>query len=139
MSQENVEIVRAVLDAFMAGLQRGEFTGAGDTGLMADDYEWVAPPEVAGLGVYRGREGFLDFMRTWTEDFEDWSVRLDRLIDAPGDRVVAFMQQSGTGKGSGVAVDLDYGAVVDLHDGQVVRISLYMTRQQALKAAGLSE
>jgi ketosteroid isomerase-like protein len=139
MSQENVEIVRAVLDAFVAGLERGTFNGGRDSGLLAEDFEFCPAPELERETTYRGSDEFGEFMRMWTEDFEDWSLRLDRLIDAPNDRVVAFMNQSGTGKGSGATVDLDYGAVYDLREGQVVRFSLYMTPQQALEAAGLSE
>jgi len=139
MSQENVDIVRAVNEAFQAGIQRGEFGGGVESGLLADDFEFAPVPELAGETTYGGVHGFVEFMRRWTEDFEDWSVRLDRLIEAPGDRVVALMHQSGTGKGSGVPVDLHHGAVFKLREGRVVRINLYLTLEQALEAAGLSE
>jgi ketosteroid isomerase-like protein len=139
VSEENVEIVRAVHDAFLAGLQRGQFGGGIDSGLLADDFEFSPAPELAGDAKYGGVREFVEFMRLWTEDFEHWSVRLDRLIDAPDDCVVALMHQSGTGKGSGVPVGLDYGAVFKLRKGRVVRINLYMTPEQALEAAGLRE
>jgi ketosteroid isomerase-like protein len=137
VSQENLEIVRAVHDAFLAGLQGGQFGGGLDSGLLADDFEFSPAPELTGDTTYGGVHGFVEFMRLWTEDFEDWSVRLERLIEAPDDCVVAFMHQSGTGKGSGVPVDLDYGAVFRLREGRVVRVNLYMTPEQALQAAGL--
>jgi hypothetical protein len=56
-------------------------------------------------------------MRAWTEDFEGWSVRVERWIDAGDDRVVALTHQSGTGKGSGVPVELNLGVVSELKDG----------------------
>jgi hypothetical protein len=41
-------------------------------------------------------------MRVWTEQFDDFSLQVERLIDAGDDRVVALIRQSATGKESGV-------------------------------------
>jgi hypothetical protein len=78
---------------------------------LVADAEWMPVPGFAGPAVYRGREGFVEFMRTWTEDFEDWSIRLERLIDAGNDRVVALLHQWATGKGSGVPVEFALEAI----------------------------
>jgi len=99
MSRENVEIVRGVFETFQAGIERGDPGAAFDTEALVADAEWMPLPGFAGPAVYMGREGFVEFMRTWTEDFEDWSIRLERLIDAGNDRVVALLHQSATGKG----------------------------------------
>ena len=140
MSQENVEIVRAVNEAFEAGVERGDFGGAWDHEAMAADAEMIPAPEVAPAAAsYRGRDGFVEFMLTWTEDFENWSVRLERLIDASDDRVIVFLHQSGVGKGSGVPVELNYGAIFELEEGRVVRLRVFLSPAQALEAAGLSE
>lgn len=53
------------------------------------DAELVPARELAGV-TYRGRDGFIEFMRSWTEDFEDWTIELDRAIDAPGDCLAQF-------------------------------------------------
>jgi ketosteroid isomerase-like protein len=81
----------------------------------------------------------IKFMRTWTEDFEDWSFRVERLIDAGENRVVALTHQSGTGKGSRVPVDLHHGGVFELEDGRITRLRIYGTTKEALEAAGLEE
>ncbi len=60
-------------------------------------------------------------------------------MDGTDDVVVAFLRQSGTGRGSGVPVNLIHGGVFDLKDGRIARISLYLDPADALKAAGLSE
>jgi ketosteroid isomerase-like protein len=103
-SQENLEVVRRVLDAFVAGVERGDFAAAWDTGDLADDAQWLAFPELTQTS-YRGREGFVEFMRAWSEDFERLSFRIERLVAADEDRVVALLHQSGIGKGSGVPVE----------------------------------
>jgi ketosteroid isomerase-like protein len=100
MSQKNVEVVRRVIKAFETGLERGDPSAAWDTGLVAEDLEWITG--IPGLGPYRGREEWLEFMRTWTEDFEGWSIETERVIDAGDNRVVALNRHLATGKGSGV-------------------------------------
>jgi ketosteroid isomerase-like protein len=139
MSQENVEIVRRAFEEFKAGLARGEPGAPFDSGLNAPDAEWVLPPGTPGMReVYRGREGFLEFMRTWTEDFE-WSIDLERVIDAGEDRVVALFHQRATGKTSGVPVELHMGLVYELRDGRIQRMTNYLDPAEALEAAGVRE
>jgi ketosteroid isomerase-like protein len=139
MSQANLEIVRRTLDAFDAGVERGDFGTAWDTGAVAEDCEWVPASEMAEQRSYRGREGFAEFMRGWTEDFEDYSIHRERLIEAGDDRVVGLFTQSAIGKGSGAPVEQRHAVVYDLADGQLVRLRLYLDRDEALEAAGLPE
>ena len=141
MSQENVEIMRRLFEAFPAGMERGDPGAWFDSEVVADDVEWSFEADAAfeGQTVWRGRDGFVDFMRQWTEDFEGWSIRIERLIDAGHDRVVALTHQSATGKGSGVPVELKVGQVYELEDGRLVRVRNYLSHAEALEAAGLSE
>jgi ketosteroid isomerase-like protein len=102
MSQENVEVVRRLLGALQeAWGRRGNVDDAFDSAAafdsVDDDVEWIPAPEVPGPASYRGRDGFVEFMRAWTEDFEDWSIHLERLIDAGDNRVVAIQHQSASG------------------------------------------
>ena len=139
MSRENVEVVRRANELFQAGLQRGEPGAAFDAGLIAADAEWFTPAGFPGPGVYRGREGFLEFLGTWTEDFEDWSVRLGRVIDAGDDLVVAEFHHRATGKESRVPVEFHQGFVYEVKEGRVTRMWNYTTPAEALEAVGLSE
>jgi SnoaL-like domain len=84
MSRENVEVVRRVFGEWWAGLERGDPGAVFDTEAeaVADDFEWIVPePGFEGRSVWRGRQGFVEFVRTWTEEFEDWSIRLERFIE----------------------------------------------------------
>jgi ketosteroid isomerase-like protein len=140
MSEENVEIVRRVFEAFQTGLERGDPGALFDLETVADDLEWMPFPGLPGMPQsYRGRDGFIEFMRTWTEGFEGWSLEYERLIDAPDDRVVALLHQSATGKESGVPVELHFGQVSELEDGRVIRVRNFPDLAEALEAAGLSE
>ena len=134
-----MELVRRVFEGFQAGMERGDPGAVFGPETVADDYERIVPTPLDGRSVWRGREGFVEFIRTWTEQFEDWSIRLERLIDAGNDRVVTLTVQTATGKGSGVPVDLHVGQVYELEDGRVARVRNYFTHVDALEAAGLSE
>jgi ketosteroid isomerase-like protein len=139
MSEENLELTRRAWKAFEAGMARGDPGGAFDSGAVAPDFEWVPPRGFPGASVYRGREGFAEFMAAWTEDFDNLTFRLDRLIDAGDNRVVGLFHQAATGKGSGVPVELDQGIVYEFEGGHIVRMRNYVGHAEALEAGGLSE
>jgi ketosteroid isomerase-like protein len=140
MSQENVELVRRGIKEFKAGLARGDPAVIFDSGIVAPGAEWIPDPK-APLGlrlVYRGREGFVEFMRTWTENW-DWSIDLERVIDAGDDRVVAMYHQHATGRASGATVEMHMALLYEFENGQVIRMRNFLDPAEALEAAGLSE
>ena len=139
MSQGNVEIVRGVNDAFQEGVEHGDFTAGFATGLVSEDSELVAPAEYVEERSYRGREAFAEFVQRWTEDFDQYSIQTQELIDAGNDRVFGSFRQSGIGKGSGVPIEVEYFLVFELENEQVVRTQIYLDHEQALEAAGLRE
>jgi ketosteroid isomerase-like protein len=140
MSEENVEVVRRVIDAFQAGFARGDPGAAFDLDLVPEDFEWILTEgPFEGRSVWRGREGWVEFVRTWNEQFDDLSFQVVRLIDAGKDRVVVLLHQSGTGKESGIPVGWDNGMVWELKDGRLIRATNYVSHADALEAAGLSE
>ncbi len=145
MSQENVEVVGRVHEEW----PRGVFS-AGDVfdkwvreGLIVPDLEWRAGTR-AGKGVpgivdFAGRDGFVEFTRRWTEDFENYVMELEQIIDADNDRVVAVTHSYGTGRGSGATVDMRTAWVYRLEAGQIVHVVLFLEPNDALKAVGLRE
>ena len=132
MSRENVEIVRALIDAFNRGDWETMFKD------MAPSFEYDASRAVGPWhGVYRG----LDEMRRVVEEFaEPWeSIRLEghELIEA-GEHVVVPWTMKGTGRG-GVAVEARTTWVWTIRNGSILRAVMYQERAEALEAAGLSE
>jgi ketosteroid isomerase-like protein len=65
-------------------------------------------------------------------------VVLEELIDAGDDRVVGVARQSGIGKGSGAAVEVRFGMIYTLEDGQVVDRRDCRV-EEALEAGGPAE
>jgi ketosteroid isomerase-like protein len=134
MSQENVEIVRELYERF-------DETHQPVAEMLAPDFAWdmstfVGWPEDP---VYYGADGMARFLATWLENFEDWEVRLERLLDAGNDDVVAFVWQRARSTESGVAVEMSLAQIWTVRDGLAARMQMYADRAEALEAAGLSE
>ena len=122
-------------------MARGDPGGFFDSEALAPDAEWIPPPQHSpGMrSVYRGREEFVEFIRTWTEDFEGWSVRLEQLIDAGDDRVVGLFHHRARGKRSEVPVELHMALVYQVEEGRVTRIWNFLDPAEAFAAVGLAE
>jgi ketosteroid isomerase-like protein len=139
MSEENVEIVRQVSEAFQRGLEHDDPEAIFDTGLLAHDWEWMTSVPFEGKSVWRGRQEYAEFLRRWMGEFEDYSVEFEELIDAGDDQVVIIYRQRATGRGSGVPVEWELGAVTELRAGHVIGSTNYFAPAEALEAAGLSD
>jgi ketosteroid isomerase-like protein len=136
MSQENVERVREGFEAFNEG-----GVPAMAEAFWASDVVWdMRPTGVPGLGTYEGAEGIGAFMDEWLSAFNasDWQIEASELIDA-GDQVVAVIRQRGRGAASGADVELEAAQLITVREGKAARIVTYLTRAEALEAAGLSE
>jgi len=119
-------------------MDEGNPLGAFDAGIAAPDFKWILPADAPGLRhLYEGREGWLEFMRTWTEDFE-WSIEIEEAMDAGDGRVVVNTRQRAVGRASGVPVELLMGAIWTVKAGQVVSAENFLDPADALAAAGLS-
>ena len=129
MSDQNVEIVRAALEAF----RRGDV----DIALEHIHPDMVSKRTDPDGAVFHGRDGLLALMADWVEGFEEWSYRAEEFIDA-GDHVVVRLYQWGRGAGSGVPVDGDYWLTYAFEDGKVRRFTIFTDRERAFEEAGLS-
>ena len=138
MSEENVEVARQLAEAVQRGAEDDDPGAIFDTGLLADDWQWVLQASFEGKSVWTGRQEYVEFIRAWTGEFEDYSIQFEAVIDAGDDRVVAIYQQRATGKGSGVPVEWHGAMVTELRDGRAIRTTNYPSHAEALEAAGLS-
>jgi ketosteroid isomerase-like protein len=128
MSQENVELVRGGFDAF----REGDLSRLLD--LMADDLvTYRADPDGA---TYHGKEGFFNATADWTEDFSEWSVTPEEFMDA-GDCVLVRVRQMARGEASGIPVEGEFWFVFETRERALAKLSFYLRRDEALKAAGL--
>ena len=139
IASRNLEVVQELWKEFQAGMDHGDPGAWFDSHLVADDYEWILTTPLEGRSVWRGRDGFVAFLRTWTAEFDDWSIDVERWVDAGAERVVALTRQTGTGKESGVPVELRLGMIWEFDRNRLARARVYLSYAEALEAAGLSK
>jgi ketosteroid isomerase-like protein len=130
MSQENVEIVRTMWEAYL----RGDFEKA----LSAFDPEVVWDGTNLPDGrIARGHQAILDHTARWSQMWESWTVELGQFVDA-GDNVVVFIRECGRSK-SGIDVDERHAEVYTVRAGRIMRRRGFSDPRDALEAVGLRE
>ena len=142
MSQENVEIVRRVTEAFGAGTSESDREGmlTEIAGLWDPEIELDASevPVLDISGVYRGADAVQQVWREWLAAWETTPFDYE-LVDA-GDRVVQLLDLQVRGRSTGIEMPFGkFAWVYTLRDGLIVHQKLYMGQSEALKAVGLEE
>jgi ketosteroid isomerase-like protein len=130
MSQENVEIVRASLEAW----NRGDMEAVGDVfdpdAVMRTAEPW---PE---RGPYLGRDALVRWQRQLRDTWETAVIEAITLVDA-GDRVVTRANLHGIGHGR--EANLEATSIMTLRKGKVIMVEWFWDHAEALEAVGLSE
>ena len=134
MSEENVNVVKAFLDASV----RRDMTRVAEL----VDPEVELHGTVGGVQEGRVYRGLAEVIREYDvvdgEAWEERRIEPEKFLDAD-DHVVVLFHEYRRGKGSGVELENDTAAVFTVRDGRVVRMQGFMDRGAALEAAGLSE
>jgi ketosteroid isomerase-like protein len=133
MSQENVEIVRAALDAFNKGDVEGSVAN------LAPEFEYVPTGSIPGSEeTYRGSEGWKQYLGLFWGEFDGVRIDIHDVI-AAGDQVVVSHTIRGRGKQSGIEAAWPIWQVWTLRDGKGIRGQGFTTESEALEAAGIAE
>jgi ketosteroid isomerase-like protein len=131
MSEENVEIVRASVEAYNRGEIEAGFK------YFAPDFEFDMSRAV-GFNIDRDAYNLEQFQRLFGEFVGSWeSFRLgpDEFIDA-GEHVVTPFTNQASGR-DGIELQARGTIVWTLRDRAIIRACLYQEFEEALEAAGL--
>jgi ketosteroid isomerase-like protein len=144
MSQENVETVRQLAEAFRIRrtAERGDPDQTAAIEARNPQIEWDATrtPVRDIRGTYHGREEVAAWWRRWLEAWDSVDFKVSEVTDADDHVLLWIEEQKMRGKGSGIEIDAPpYGWVFTFRGGRVMRVAMYLERRGALEAAGLSE
>jgi ketosteroid isomerase-like protein len=130
--RENAAIVRSVYAAFN-GLAQSDGIDAYVKTHFHVECEY-RPIEEASAA--RGHSALISWVQRW---FEAWEDAWDEIIEVipSGRMVVAAIRVHGRGRKSGMEISQKLFDVHEIRDGKIMRIREYLTREQALEAAGL--
>ena len=131
MSQENVEVVRSVYEAWA----RNDLPGPAPL-RRADRIREPAQRGRAGhpSGTGRLQPGSSRHIRA----LEAWQIELERFIPA-GERAAVVVRYRALWRASGVDVEAHESALWTVRDGKVVRYEWFHGPNDALEAVGLRE
>jgi ketosteroid isomerase-like protein len=133
MSHENVDVVRRMIDAFNRGDVDAVIATFDEDCVVEEPMEMPDSPSQG----FRGHDG----IRQWMANLRRVAgVRFEpRSFTTGGDVVVSDLSSHGRGEGSGAPVEWTTFAVLDVCDGKIARARAFLSRDDALEAAGLSE
>jgi ketosteroid isomerase-like protein len=134
VSEENVEIVRRGI-ALLNEANWDELIDLCDPDVeFCDLRSAVDTPQ-----VLRGADSVKVLLIAWSEAWDGFGSDVYEYVHA-GPFVVCDTRWYGTGRESGVAIDVRQADVFELHNGQLIRVTLgYADTTEALKAVGLEE
>jgi ketosteroid isomerase-like protein len=132
MSQANVETVeRAIaainardIDAYLA--------------CCTENVELLTP--LAPVGAeYLGADGIRRFLTDIEDAGPDFRIEVQRVQAIGDSNAIAFVRVRSTGRASGIVTGAESTNVYDFIDGKISRIRIFLDRDEALNAVGLTE
>ena len=130
MSQENVEIVRSICEAFNRRDWDAVFRDA------HPDFEFTL--KRSQPGVHRGRQTIQAIFEDQATAFDQWTIEPEQFFEND-DQVVAFLKFRLRPKGSVAEFEIRIGTLCTFRDGKAISAEGFPERERALEAAGLSE
>jgi ketosteroid isomerase-like protein len=132
MSQENEELVRRAMTAYM------DDDEATVRELVAPDVVMSGRPDQPDVREHRGYDGMVRASAEWLEAWDEHAMEAGRVRHA-GNAVLVAVRETGRGRISGVTLETESTFVFTLSEGRIVRIQIFGSESEALKAMGLEE
>ena len=133
MSRENLEIVRALYEAWNGRRGRDEAIA-----FLAEDFEFVNPHYAVEPGTHYGHLGWSKAMDSLDAAFHRHGHEVDEVRDL-GDRVLCFTTFVAETNPNTSAFRQDELHLWSLRNGKVTRLQWFHDRAEALAAAELRE
>jgi ketosteroid isomerase-like protein len=138
----NVEIVRSLSGRFpedplaLTHEERRELLQAALEEATWPDVQ-IAMVAPGGWGMEReGLDGYMEGWDDWLAPFDSFRIEIEDLLDA-GESVVVLVRQFARPKGASAHLENAGAAVFGFRDGRIERIEFHLSREDALRSAGL--
>lgn len=121
---------------FRAAFVEGDPEAASALGAYTDLYSPdveidLTDLEIAGMGVFRGREGLREMWTRWIEEWEEYGWTVSSMSEV-GEHVVVDAEVHATGRSSRADVIMRVSQVWTFRDGKVIRWRQFKDRASAL-------
>jgi len=135
MSQESVDLVRRYLETWN---EAGGYRGTSQ--FRHPQFELHDVPQLPDPDVWIGEDEACARVDSYIEDLGwDNIFRVEKLIDAGDDVVVAWCRLKGSSPGGEMPLDWNFAHVLFIEGDRIRRVLQFVDLDEALKAAGLSE
>jgi ketosteroid isomerase-like protein len=88
---------------------------------------------------YLGADGIRRFLTDIEDIGPDLRIEVQRVQAVGDSNAIAFVRFGSTGRASGIVTGAESANVYDFIDGKISRIRIFLDRDEALKAVGLTE
>jgi len=134
MSAENVEVVWRAME-WWGRAQRDRVP----TDIFDPDIEiWGRLSAVAGE-PYRGLAGVEEWIGDIQDQFQVWGLGIEEVRPLDDGRLLVLGTVHAEGRSSGLTLDWQAGLHTEFRAGRIVRLTVYGSPAEALKAVGLEE
>ncbi len=130
MSQENVEIVRSIYEAF----NRRDWDAAFRD--QHPEVELTTPPGGPNSGTYRGRLECQGYLQELLTPFEAGTVEPEELFES-GEQIAVVLKVRARRKGSSAEIEIRNEHLWAFRDGMAQSLRIFPEPERALEAAGL--
>jgi ketosteroid isomerase-like protein len=137
MSQENIEIVRRLIEALPRSQASGDWQpvlAELDPDVEIDDLDISLDTE-----HYRGHDSVRKWIGVWMESWESWRLEDVEVRPVGEDRAIGLFLVRARGKGSGIELARRDALVCTLRAGKIAEMTYYNDQQQALESVRVSE
>jgi ketosteroid isomerase-like protein len=102
---------------------------------LSEDVEVYSSPELVNAGQFTGHDGFVSWIKAWTDAWEEISAEVTKQTPVGERHVVTSVHQEGRGRG-GIEVSMDLAFVFDVDDEGLCRfLAMVPTTDEAIALA----
>jgi ketosteroid isomerase-like protein len=131
MGTDGEEAARRFAEAITSGDRESAI------GICHPEIEFHSVLGISGR-AYLGHDGVLQYLDDVESAWRDWTVEVERIVEAEDGRVVIVMTMHARGRGSGASLAERTAHIWTLRDGRLFRNQVYREPNQALRDLGLS-